>query len=42
MSLNVQAMAVKGNMDHHECVLCGECVDNCNKKVLRFAWKSKK
>jgi ferredoxin-type protein NapH len=39
MSLEVQQMVQKGNMTNSECILCGECVDGCNKKVIRFAMK---
>ncbi len=37
MSLSVQEMAQKGNMQNSECILCGECVDSCPKKVIHYA-----
>ncbi|QIB70321.1 4Fe-4S binding protein [Aminipila butyrica] len=36
MSIGVQEMVRKGNMDHTECIACLECVDSCPKKVIRF------
>jgi len=38
MSLNVTEMAKSGDMTEIECILCGECVDTCPKKALRFSW----
>jgi polyferredoxin len=37
--MNIDVMAnVKGkNMDHTECILCGNCVDNCKHKVIKFS-----
>lgn len=40
MSLDVEKMVSEGsNVKCSECILCGECVDACPKKVLRYSWK---
>lgn len=39
MSLPVSAMVAKSDMRHNECILCGECVDGCASKAIRFGWK---
>lgn len=36
MSLDVSGMVEKGKVFHTECILCGECIDTCPKKVLRY------
>lgn len=36
MGLDVQKMVQLGHMHNDECILCGECVDNCNKDVIRY------
>lgn len=36
MSLDVEGMVQKGKCDDPECILCGECVDVCAKKVLKY------
>jgi len=36
MDIDVQAGVEKGNVEHSECILCGECVQKCPKKVLRL------
>lgn len=38
MSLDVNAMVKKGNMENSECVLCGECVDTCPKKAIKYSF----
>lgn len=38
MSLPVNTMVYKGSMEHDDCILCGECVDNCPKQVLSYAY----
>lgn len=40
MSLEVMDMVQKGNMNNSECILCGECVDTCPKKAVRYAIKN--
>lgn len=37
MSLDVNAMVQSGSMKDSECILCGECVDVCPKKVISYA-----
>lgn len=39
MSLNVSQKVQTGNMDDNECILCGECVDNCPKKAISYKFK---
>ncbi len=41
MSLEVEQMIREGNMEHTECILCGECVDNCPGQVIRFTFKGR-
>lgn len=38
MSLKVNSMVQAGSMKHSECILCGECVDTCPRKVIRYAF----
>ncbi|GAK52463.1 4Fe-4S ferredoxin, iron-sulfur binding [Candidatus Moduliflexus flocculans] len=38
MSLNVHEMAQTGSMKNAECILCGECVDNCPKQVISYSF----
>lgn len=40
MSLDVEGMVSKGECNNTECILCGECVDTCPKKVLRYSIKN--
>jgi ferredoxin-type protein NapH len=40
MSLDVHALVQRGNMEHRECILCGTCVDNCTKHVIRYAFSA--
>jgi polyferredoxin len=42
MNLNVEKMVGDNRMKNPECILCGSCVDNCPKRVIRFAWLWKK
>lgn len=42
MSLDVNAMVQAGKMENPECILCGTCVDNCTKKVIRYSFSSGK
>jgi ferredoxin-type protein NapH len=42
MSLDVNSMVQKGSMKHSECILCGECVDNCPKDVIHYSFGSPK
>lgn len=36
MGINVQAGVEKGNAEHTECMLCGECAAKCSKKALKL------
>lgn len=40
MSLPVNALVSKAKMDHHECILCGSCVDGCEQKAIDFSFGS--
>ncbi|MDP4180310.1 MAG: 4Fe-4S binding protein [Bacillota bacterium] len=42
MSLNTYDMVKDENMYNPECILCGSCIEACNKKVISYAWKWKK
>ncbi|MBN2548651.1 MAG: 4Fe-4S binding protein [Anaerolineales bacterium] len=42
MSLDVNSMVEKGQMEHQECILCGNCVDHCVKKAIRYSFSSGK
>ena len=42
MSLPVQEMVGKNEMQNPECIVCGTCADVCPKNVLRLAWSWKK
>jgi len=39
MSLEVERLAATGSLDHHDCILCGSCVDACPAGVLSFAFR---
>jgi ferredoxin-type protein NapH len=38
MSLDVNAMVRRGDMEDAECILCGTCVDNCPQQAIRFSF----
>jgi len=38
MSLDVNAMVQAGKMENSECILCGTCVDNCARNVIRYSF----
>ena len=42
MSLDVNGMVSAGNMENDECILCGTCVDHCQKDVIRYSFSSGK
>jgi ferredoxin-type protein NapH len=42
MSLDVNGMVKAQKMEHSECILCGTCVDNCSKDVIRYSFSSGK
>ena len=39
MSIDVNSMVLKGKIDASECILCGECIDNCKAKALKMSIK---
>lgn len=41
MSLEVHRMVSRGEIDSSECILCGECVEVCSKKVIVFSFGQK-
>lgn len=38
MSLDVNAMVHQINMENSECILCGNCVDNCAAHAIRYSF----
>jgi polyferredoxin len=38
MSLDVNGLVQRQNMEEPECILCGECVDHCPEKVIRYGF----
>ena len=36
MSLDVHDMVQRADMEDTECILCGNCVDGCPRKVIRY------
>ena len=40
MSLDVKVMVETEKMKNPECILCGECIDICPKKTIKYAFKS--
>lgn len=42
MSLDVEQMVSKKDMRNAECILCGECIDTCPKKVIQYSMKHNK
>jgi ferredoxin-type protein NapH len=40
MSLDVNSMVQRAEMEHGECILCGTCVDGCTKSAIRFSFSS--
>jgi polyferredoxin len=38
MGLDVNNMVRQRRMENAECILCGGCVDFCQKKAIRYAW----
>jgi ferredoxin-type protein NapH len=41
MSLDVNAMVQKHEMENTECILCGNCVDICPKKAIKYSFGKK-
>lgn len=42
MSIDVWQHVKKDNMEHGDCILCGQCADNCKQKVIRYSFGSKR
>jgi ferredoxin-type protein NapH len=42
MSLDVNGMVQRENMENGECILCGNCVDGCPKDAIRFSFSAGK
>jgi polyferredoxin len=42
MSLDVNAMVQTETMENADCILCGTCVDNCSKNVIRYSFSARK
>lgn len=42
MSLEVDSMVQKGQVEHHECILCGSCVDHCARHAIVYTFRSGK
>ena len=42
MSLDVKSMVEIGIMTNSECILCGECVDICHKKAIKYSFEREK
>jgi polyferredoxin len=42
MGLDVNAMVEAEQMEHSECILCGNCIDTCSKKVIRYSFSAGK
>jgi ferredoxin-type protein NapH len=42
MSLDVNSMVKNEKMEHSDCILCGTCVDNCSKNVIRYSFSAGK
>ncbi len=40
MSLPVEKMVTKKEMEHAECILCGSCADSCPKEVIHLCFSS--
>jgi ferredoxin-type protein NapH len=40
MSLPVEQMVGSGNMENSECILCGSCIDGCEKNVINYCFKA--
>jgi polyferredoxin len=40
MSLDVNGMVKRANMENDECILCGNCVDGCSKSAIRYTFSA--
>jgi NAD-dependent dihydropyrimidine dehydrogenase PreA subunit len=41
MSLDVEEMVKSGKMMNNECILCGVCINNCPKKIIKYTFRGK-
>lgn len=41
MCLDVNSMVLQNNMYNSECILCGECIDKCPKKAIKYNFGSR-
>jgi polyferredoxin len=41
MNIDVMAQVKNNKMNDNECILCGNCIDNCKQKVIRFSFKNR-
>lgn len=39
MSLDINKMVQTGSMKNSECILCGNCVDNCPNQIIKYSFK---
>jgi ferredoxin-type protein NapH len=42
MSLDVENMVTKKKIENSECILCGECVDNCPQNAISYSYSNTK
>jgi ferredoxin-type protein NapH len=40
MSLPVEEMVSHNALEHHECILCGNCIDSCASKAIHYTFSS--
>jgi ferredoxin-type protein NapH len=40
MSLEVNGMVQRADMEDGECILCGTCVDGCSQDAIRFSFSA--
>jgi len=38
MSIDVHAKVLSSDMEHADCILCGQCVDNCKQKAIAYSF----
>lgn len=40
MSLDVNRMVQRGEMENRECILCGSCIDGCPKRAISYSFRA--
>ena len=40
VGLNISKMVISNNMDNSNCILCGECIEKCPKKVINYSFRT--